>query len=155
IPAWVLEAARANVAEATNLTPHKDFKILSRPRMPAYPKPIKLVADAVGSGRLTLFIFAEKLLRVIPVPANCTQEILERAGSFHSTREIISFRFMGFFPRQILTGLDFPEINMVQFDKFGVCLRESAFDAWLASTARQQCWPLDAEPRTERGRPPL
>ena len=44
---------------------------------------------------------------------------------------------------------------MVQFDKFAMCLRESAFDSWLASTARQQCWPLDAVPRSGRGRPRL
>jgi hypothetical protein len=126
-----------------------------RPRMPAYPEPIKFVADALGSGRLTLFIFAENLRRVIPVPITCTQEILERLGFFRSTRETIGLRFMEFFPRRILVGLDFPGISMVQFDRFAVCLREGAFDSWLASTARQQCWPLDAIPRSGRGRPRL
>src|SRR5262249_15562815 len=154
IPTWVLEAARANVAEAANLTADKDFKISGRTRIPTYPEPIELLTDAVGSARLTLYIFAENTQRVVPVPANFTQEILERGGFFRSTSETISFRLTHFFPRRILAGLDFPEISMAEFDKFGMCLRESAFDAWLASTAHQQCWPVDAIPRSGRGRPP-
>ena len=141
IPVWLIEAARANLAEAANLAAHKNLRISVRPRMPAHPEPIKFVADAIASGRLTLFIFAENLQRVIPVPVNCTQEILDRLGFFCSTRETIGLRFMDFFPRRILVGLDFPGISMVQFDRFAVCLRESAFDSWLASTAHQQCWP--------------
>jgi hypothetical protein len=155
IPVWLIEAARANLAEAANLAAHKNLRISVRPRMPAHPEPIKFVADAIASGRLTLFIFAENLQRVIPVPVNCTQEILDRLGFFCSTRETIGLRFMDFFPRRILVGLDFPGISMVQFDRFAVCLRESAFDSWLASTAHQQCWPLDAIPRSGRGRPRL
>jgi hypothetical protein len=150
IPASLIEAARTNVADAANL-PARNV----RPRMPAYPEPIRFVADALGSGRLTLFIFSESLRRVIPVPITCTQEILERLGFFRSTRETIGLRFMDFFPRRILVGLDFPGISMVQFDRFAVCLKESAFDSWLASTARRQCWPLDAIPRSGRGRPRL
>src|SRR5215471_13168972 len=92
IPAWLIEAAKANLAEAS-LGSHRNLSILAMPRMPAYPEPIKLVADALGSGRLTLFIFAENLPRVIPVPVDCTQEILERAGFFRSTRETVGFRF--------------------------------------------------------------
>jgi hypothetical protein len=155
IPPQLIEAARTNVAEAANLTSHKIFKISSRPPMPAYPKPIKLVADALKSGHLTLFIFAEGLQRVIPVPGSCTQKILERAGFFRLTRETVGFRFTDFFPRRILEGLDFSGIRIAQFDRFAMCVRESAFDSWLASTARQQCWPLDAIPRLGRGRPQL
>jgi hypothetical protein len=155
IPAGLIDAARANLAEAADLTHGKIPRTPVRPRMPAYPEPIEFIADALRSGHLKLFIYTENRQHLIPVPGIGAVEVLERAGFFRPARETIAFRFMDFLPRRILDSLDLKGINKAQFDEFALCLRESAFDIWLASTARQQSWPLDAKPRRGRGRPQL
>ena len=59
IPAGLIDAARANLAKAADLTPDKILKASVQPPMPAYPKPIELISDALRSGSLTLFIYTE------------------------------------------------------------------------------------------------
>jgi hypothetical protein len=80
---------------------------------------------------------------------------LDRLGFFRLTRETIGFRSREFFPRRILANFDLPGVSARSFDEFALCLKESAFDAWLADTARQQGWPLDAVRSSHRGRPPI
>jgi hypothetical protein len=74
---------------------------------------------------------------------------------FQLTLETIVFRFMDFYPCRILDGFDLPGIRKARFDKFALCLKESAFDDWLASTAHQHSWPLDSKPRRGPGQPKL
>jgi hypothetical protein len=101
IPVHLIEAAKANLAHAANLTPDNLPKL---PQIASYPKPIKFIADALRSGGLILFIYAESRDNVVRLPAICTHEVLERAGFFQLTREIV-FRFMDFYPCRILDGL--------------------------------------------------
>jgi hypothetical protein len=81
IPVHLIEAAKANLAHAANLTPDNLPKL---PRIASYPKPIKFIADALRSGGLILFIYAESRDNVVRLPAICTHEVLERAGFFRS-----------------------------------------------------------------------
>jgi hypothetical protein len=80
IPVHLIEAAKANLAHAANLTPDNLPKL---PQIASYPKPIKFIADALRSGGLILFIYAESRDNVVRLPAICTHEVLERAGFFH------------------------------------------------------------------------
>jgi hypothetical protein len=151
-PAHLVEAAKANLAFAANPTPDNIPKL---PPGPSYPAPIELIADALRSGGLTLFIYVESRRNVIPLPAICTHEVLRRAGFISPSRDTIGFRWVDFYPRRILDGLDLHVVNKARFNKFAFCFRASEFDDWLANTARLQSWPLDSEPRRGPGRPKL
>jgi hypothetical protein len=157
MPPSMIEAAKANVTKAVpvDLTAYGGVSISAGPPLLAYPDPTKLIADVLESGQVTLFIFFPNLRRVIPVPADRVQEILERLGFFRPTRETIGFRLRGFFPKRILAGFDLPGMDATPFNEFALCLRESVFDDWLARTAREQGWPLDAPRPSGRGRPPI
>jgi hypothetical protein len=150
VPAPLLGAAMANFAKATNPT---SGILLKRAEIPSYPEPMELIAGAIESGALTLFMHAESGNRCVPVPRSSGTEALERAGLLRVSRQTIAFRFMHFYPRRLFDGLDLPGMPREQFDKFALCLREVVFDEWLTKTARQQRWPLDAKPRRGRGRP--
>src|SRR5262249_50571562 len=157
IPAWLMDAAKSNVtlAERGELTLAEIPNPSKESQFPEYPEPIELIGDALRSGDLVLFLYGNKNHHVIAVPTICSQAVLERAGFLQATREAHILRFKRFLPRHILDDLDLAGIKRGQLEVFALCLRERAFDDWLAGSARKYSWPLDAKPRRGRGRPKL
>jgi hypothetical protein len=152
IPEKILEAAETNVKLVGSKIP---IFVSDQPQNARDLQPMDLLADSLHSSALTMFIYAESQLSIIPVPAICTCPVLEKAGFLSLTGKNVAFRFRNFYPRQILDGLNIPRLEEGQFEEFGLCLRERKFDEWLAATAHRMHWPLDAKPRRGVGRPKL
>jgi hypothetical protein len=128
IPEKILEAAETNVKLVGSKIP---IFVSDQPQNARDLQPMDLLADSLHSGALTMFIYAESQLSIIPVPAICTCPVLEKAGFLSLTRKNVAFRFRNFYPRQILDGLNIPRLEEGQFEEFGLCLRERKFDEWL------------------------
>jgi hypothetical protein len=63
---------------------------------------------------------------------------------------------MEFYPGDVLHNLEIPGLkSSAGFDRFAFCLKQKAFDVWLAATAGQRRWPLDFERHRRSGRPAL
>jgi hypothetical protein len=151
VPAHLVEAAEANIAYALNPVPHNPPP--KPPKLPTYPEPLEMITDAVRSGNLSMFLNTDAANYVFPIPAALVDDLLRSTGFSRPTRETIVYRFKDHYPRSVLNGLDFPSVRGKKLERFALCLREGAFDGWMAQASRQQSWPLGAKPRRRPGRP--
>jgi hypothetical protein len=144
----IIEAASANLAYASDPIPENlpnEIKLC--------PGPLELISDAARANALVLFVYMAGHKGVCPLPGTYVDEVLTRAGFINVSRETIVMRFFEHYPRRLLAGLEIPEIKRVRSADWALCLKESAFDAWLSEIAHRRSWPLDSRPRRGRGRP--
>jgi hypothetical protein len=151
IPTWVLEGAEANLSGADSVLRPKDQQKSGNEA----PQGIVFIIQALESKDLALFVYSPSAHRVVLVPSEGVGEALDRAGFLKPTAETIVYRFMDFYPRKVLNGIDVPGFTRPEFDRFAFCLRERLFDNWLAATARRLRWPIDVKRHSGRGRPAL
>ena len=147
--AWLTEIEEVN-AKKIDTT----FE-LTASRAPKNPEPTTLILEALQSKQLKLFVFLESLGDVLPVPSSAVNDALERTGFLQITAKSAPYRFMDFYPRRVLDDLGVPGLRALKSDSFAFCLKERAFDAWLAGLARRLRWPLDAKRHPRSGRPAL
>src|SRR5262249_24884409 len=95
-------------------------------------------------------------LHPLPIPMAFVNETLDRTGFLTTGKGNIARRFMDFYPRDLLDGLEIPGLkSSTGFHRFAFCLKEKTLDAWLAATARRSRWPLDFKRHPRTGRPAL
>jgi hypothetical protein len=152
IPTWVLEAAEANLSRSDSVVRSNNQQ---KPGNNEDPQGIVSIIQALESKDLALFVYSSFAHRVVPVPSEGVGEALDRAGFLRPTLETIVYRFMDFYPRKVMNGIDVPGFTRPEFDRFAFCLREKLFDNWLAATARRLRWPIDVKRHSGRGRPAL
>src|SRR5262245_35294708 len=82
IPPEILAAAEVNLAATPeDILEDRDLSRCSQLNKPfLFSEPTNLIVGALHRGALTLFIYVESRQRVIPIPANYAQEVLEKAG---------------------------------------------------------------------------
>lgn len=151
VPAHLVEAAEANITYALNPVPRNPPP--KPPKLPTYPEPLEMITDAVRSGNLSIFLYTDSANYVVPISATLVDDLLRSTGFSRPSRETIVYRFKDHYPRSVLNRLDLPSVRRKKFERFALCLRERAFDDWMAETSHQQSWPLGAKPRRKRGRP--
>jgi hypothetical protein len=149
VPAWLTEIAEAN-AKKIDMSYELNTSIA-----PGNPQPITVILEALQSKQLKLFVYSESLQDVLPVPSSAANDALERTGFLRIAAKSAPYRFMDFYPRRVLSDVGVPALQTVKFDGFAFCLKERAFDAWLAGVARRLRWPLDAKRHPHSGRPAL
>jgi hypothetical protein len=152
IPTWVLEAAEDNLSGANSAVRSNNQQT---PGSNEHPQAMAFIVQALQSKDLVLFVYSPSAHRVAPVPSEGTSEALDSVGFLKPTRETIVYRFMDFYPRKVMHGIDVPGFARPEFDRFAFCLRERLFDNCLAATARQLRWPIDVKRHSGRGRPAL
>jgi hypothetical protein len=151
IPVAVLKAAQTNVARGTQVP----VKVRVEANALPFPDPARVVVAALLSGDLKLFIYAKFGQTVIPAPVASLHIALQKAAIIQVTKGNVAFRFMAFYPRELLNDLEVPGFEKASFDRFALCIREKHFIDWLARSARQLCWPIDLTRRLGPGRPRL
>jgi hypothetical protein len=151
VPAWVTETAEAHAATfGMSLE-----QIAELVKIPADPPPITLIIDALQSKHLKLFVYSQSGSGLVPVPSSSVTAAMERTGFLRPTAGSATCRFMDFYPRRVLNGVEIPGFRSNKFHHFAFCLKERVFDEWLASIARRSRWPLDVKRHAHSGRPAL
>src|SRR5271169_1596071 len=77
VPAWIVEAAKANLKYATNPTPENFPKY---PKNPGYPKPEEVIANAVSSDALPLYIWTDVGRKIFEISHSSAVETLRRTA---------------------------------------------------------------------------
>jgi hypothetical protein len=152
VPIWVLEAAEANLSGRTSVVRSNNQQ---NPDNNEGRQGIVFIIQGLESKDLSLFVYSPSAHRVVPVPPEGVGEALRKAGFLSPTMETIVYRFMDFYPRKVMNGIELPGFTGAEFERFAFCLRERVFDNWLAATARRLRWPIDRKRQSGRGRPAL
>jgi hypothetical protein len=152
VPTWVLEAAEANLSGGTSVVRSNNQQ---KPDNNEDRQGIVFIIQGLESNDLSLFVYSPSAHRVVPVPSEGAGEALRKAGFISPTIETIVYRFMDFYPRKVMSGIELSGFTRPEFESFAFCLREKVFDNWLAATARRSRWPIDLKRHSGRGRPAL